>query len=376
MTAGAVDPPAQGTTLDRRTLGRALLARQRLLERADVPVPEMVEHLVGLQAQVPRDPYISLWSRLERFDPETLERLLLERAAVRMTLMRATLHLATAADAQPLRAAMQDVCERTFAASPFRRRLEGLDLAALLEAGRGLLEDRPRTIAELGTALAGRWPDRDRQAMAYAVRYLVPLVQVTPRGLLRRSEAPRLATLDAWLGAPRGPRPEPGLALDATVRRYLRAFGPATVSDIRAWSGRADLRGVVDRLRPSLRIYRDEAGRELLDVADGIFASGDAPAPVRLLGEYDNVFLGHADRSRVTGDLSWGMAYARRGAFFVDGTLAGAWRSSEANGRGVLALDAHRTLRRGDRAAVRDEAMSFARFLWPDGASPAVRWEA
>ena len=168
--------PAEGTVLDRRTLDRTLLARQHLLRRSGMPALDMVEHLVGLQAQVPRDPYISLWSRLRDFEPDALERLLLDRQAVRMTLMRTTLHLATAGDAVSLRGALQGVCERGFGSSPFRRRLDGVDLGELCAAGAALADERPRSVAELGLALAERWPDRDREAMAYAVRYLVPLV--------------------------------------------------------------------------------------------------------------------------------------------------------------------------------------------------------
>lgn len=194
--------PAEGTLLDRWTLNRTLLARQHLLQRSATPAPDMIEHLVGLQAQVPRDPYISLWSRLGDFEPGVLERLLLERRAVRMTLMRTTLHLVTAADAPVLRAAMQNVCRRGVRSSPFLRRLDSVNLDELCAAGVATVDERPRSVAELGLALAERWPNPDREAMAYAVRYLVPLVQVTPRGLLRRSAAPRVTTLAGWLGLP------------------------------------------------------------------------------------------------------------------------------------------------------------------------------
>lgn len=332
-------PPREGSRLDRRTLNRALLARQRLLDRVDLPVAEAIEELVGLQAQVPRDPYISLWSRLRGFDPADLERLLLERHAVRMTLMRTTLHLVTRADAGPLRAAMQDACERGFASSPFHRQLGGIDLGALLVAGTEIVEARPCTIADLGRALGERWPTRDANAMAYAVRYLVPLVHVPPRGLLHRSGAARVTTVAAWLGTPGGDASDSGTVVDEVVLRYLRAFGPATVADIRTWSWLTGLRGVVTRLRPRLRTYTDAAGRELLDVEDGVFADPDEPAPVRFLGEFDNIFLSHADRSRITGDAAWGTAYARMGAYFVDGVLAGAWRASEVQGRAALAVE-------------------------------------
>lgn len=364
-------PPREGSRLDRRTLNRALLARQRLLDRVDLPVADAIEELVGLQAQVPRDPYISLWSRLRGFDPVDLERLLLERHAVRMTLMRTTLHLVTAADAGPLRAVMQDACERGFASSPFRRQLDGIDLDALLAAGTEIVEARPCTISDLGRALGRRWPTQDSTAMAYAVRYLVPLVQVPPRGLLHRSGAARVTTVAAWLGTPGIDTLDADAGVDAVMLRYLRAFGPATVADIRTWSWLTGLRDVVARLRPRLRTYTDAAGRELLDVEDGVFADPDEPAPVRFLGEFDNVFLSHADRSRVTGDAAWGTAYSRMGAYFVDGLLAGAWRASRASGvegRATLTIEP-----RADPGNLRDEVVAegeaLLRLLFPDAAS-------
>ena len=273
-------------------------------------VPEIVEHLVGMQAQMPRDPYISLWSHLRDFEPATLERLLLDRQAVRMTLMRTTLHLVTARDAPVLRTVMQGVCERGYASSPYRRQNEGIDLAAVVAAGATIVEDGPCTMTELGRKLHQRWPTYDATAMAYAVRYIVPLVQVTPRGLLRRSAAPRVTTLSAWLDL--APADDHGTS--------------------------------TDRLCPRLRSYRDEARRELLDVEDGVFATSDEPAPVRFTGEFDNVFLAHADRSRIRGDLSWGETYLRTGAFFVDGFLAGAWRLRDDGARASLVVQPRRPL--------------------------------
>ena len=363
--------PSEGSVLDRRTLNRTLMARQHLLDRVSMPAPDLIEHLVGLQAQVPRDPYISLWSRLADFDPADLERLMLERKATRMTLMRTTLHLVTARDARRLRAVMQGVCERGFASSPFRRQLDGIDLEALLVAGTAVVEDRPRTIAELGAVLAERWPTHDRTAMAYAVRYLVPVVQVTPRGLLRRSAAPRLTTLTAWLG---DREPDAEARPDEVVLRYLRAFGPATVADVRAWSWLTEVRGIVEALRPRLRSYRDEAGRELLDVEDGLFAAPDTPAPVRFTGEYDNVFLAHADRSRITGDLSWGVAYTRKGAFFVDGFLAGAWHLAISKAGASVSIEAHRPLPRSEREAAGAEAERLVQVLAPDATLSSLTW--
>lgn len=374
-----MDAPPDGTTLDRRGLNRTYLTRQLLLERVALPIDAAIEHLVGLQAQVPTDPYTALWSRLRAFDPAQLGAMIADREAVRMSLLRMTLHLVTARDARRMRPVLQPMMARAFRSSAFGKQLGEVDLDAVLAAGTALLEDRPRTTSELGVDLAATWPDADRPSLAYAVRYLVPLVQIPPRGVWGRSGAARFTTLASWLGAP---LPEEALTAedapaadapaDALLLRYLRAFGPATISDVRTWSWFSGLRPVVARLRPQLRWYRDDAGRELLDVPGGVFADPATPAPVRFLPEFDNALLSHADRSRITGDGTWGTAYFHRGAFTVDGFLAGAWRVTRSRGAAQMEVEPFRSLAPRDRDEVGAEAEALLAFLAADAGTRSV----
>lgn len=353
-----METPPEGAVLDRRTLNRTLLARQLLLEPVrDEPI-RVVEHLVGLQAQVPLDPYVGLRARLATFDPEAVGAALLERRLVRLTLLRSTLHLVSAEDARRLRPALQGMLERAFASSPFARELAGLDLAPLLARGGRLLEERPRTMAELRAELASEWPDRDANALAYAVRYLVPNVQVTPRGVWGRTLQPTQATLAAWIGADGDAAPA-----EEIVRRYLRAFGPASAADVRTWSWLADARSVLERLRPELRVYRDEAGHELFDVPDGVFRDGAEVAPVRFLPEYDNVFLSHADRSRIADAVAWDTSFLHQGVLLVDGFVAGSWKPARGKSDPPLTVDLRTRVPARTRREIDREADALLEFL-------------
>jgi hypothetical protein len=345
--------------LTRRVLNRSLLARQLLLERASLPVARVVEDLVSLQAQEPRDPYVALWSRLDPFDPEELSALIASRQAVRMSLLRGTVHLATAGDCLAMRPVLQVVHERGFAGSAFARMLAGVDLGPVLRRSRELLDEEPRGPSELGRLLAAEWAGADPEALQIAARYVLPLVQVPPRGQFGVGARTRHAHLETFIGRPLGS----DTAADGLVLRYLRAFGPATVADARRWSRLPDLRQVFERLRPQLRTFADEQGRELFDVPDGILVDEDVEAPVRFLPEYDNLTLSHEDRSRVLPAERPPPGGRDTAAFLVDGMVAGTWKLARQKDDAVLRLRPWGALGRADQRAVEREGARLLDFL-------------
>jgi hypothetical protein len=360
--------------LSGRAVNRAFLARQLLLSRAQLGVPEAVEHLVGLQAQLPNPPYVGLWTRLAGFRADDLARMLLDREAVRIVLMRGTIHLVTAADCLFLRPVLAGFLERTLRTSTWGKGLVGVDYAELARAGRALVEERPLTFAELGALLADRWPDRDPGALANGVRNLVPLVQVPPRGVWGRSGVARHTSAESWLDRPLGTDADPA----PVVLRYLAAFGPATVRDVQAWSGLTRLGEVVDRLRPSLRTFRDEHGTELFDLPDAPRPDPATPAPVRLLPEFDNALLSHADRGRIMADEHRKVLFSNAngqipGAVLVDGKVVGMWKLTRAKKAAIVGVTPFARLTKRDVAAVTNEAVALLDFAAPGAETRDVR---
>jgi len=362
--------------LSRSELNRALLERQHLLRRADIPVRDMVEHLVGLQAQEIMPPYYGLWSRIDGFDPNELGRLLEEREVVRLWLMRGTIHLATVEDALAFKPLTQVVAERQHRGGHFSRRMGGADIEALLKTARELLAEEPLGGRELGRRLVVRGFGDDPEAIANAARTHLPLVQVTPRGIWGQRGQAKLATIQSWTG--RELEPEP--SIDDFVLRYLRAFGPASVADIQNWSGLTRLTEVVERLRERLVAFQDERGRELFDLPDAPRPEPDVPAPVRLLGEYDNVLLGHADRKRIIpADFPWAAMLAP-GRFvnnlLVDGELRATWwleRPGKATA--LLGIRPFGRLSKQDREEVEAEAQRMVDFAAAEATARDVRFE-
>jgi hypothetical protein len=331
------------------------LQRQGLLARSDAPAIDMIEQLVGMQAQEPQNPYLALWSRLDGFDPAELSRLLAERHAVRAQLMRATIHLVSARDCLALHPITQPVLARTFT-SPWGKGLAGADVREVAAAGLELLAKRPRTRAELGALLAPRWPDADPKSLAHAVTFNTALVQVPPRGLWGETGQATWAPVETWLNRELHPNP----TTDEVVLRYLAAFGPATVADIRTWSGLTGLREVIERLRPQLRTFRDEQDGELFDLPGAPLPDPDTPAPPRFLPEYDNLVLSHADRSRMFNALGPGGPFPQGraiGALLVDGFYGANWKLTEGDGAATLTIDGFEP-QPGDEADEVDEILA------------------
>ena len=349
------------TELSVRALNRATLARQFLLDRADLSVLGAVEHLCGMQAQEPQEPFVGLWSRLRAFDPVSLSELLVDRQVVRTHLMRRTVQLLAATDVLAWRS-RHDSMLRQRVLGTYRRELDGIDLDQLAAAGHAVMADgEPRSMTELVQALAPRWPAAPPRALGeMLIAALVPVAQTPPRGLWRTKGGVRNVLLTSWLGRPLAPGSEVGQEL---VLRYLAAFGPAATADIRAWSGLSGLPAAVSALRPWLVTFRDDHGRELLDLPDAPRPSPDTPAPVRFLPAFDNALLGYQDRTRIVDDSHRNLSVSGSRVVLVDGRVAATWTVTD----NAVAVTPLRPFTRTERTAVAEEGEALTSFLG-DGA--------
>ncbi|WP_412541793.1 winged helix DNA-binding domain-containing protein [Longispora sp. K20-0274] len=344
-------------TLSTRALNRTLLTRQHLVERVAMPVADMVEHLVGMQAQAPLPPYFGLWSRLADFRPADLSAGIVDRGLVRGTLMRGTLHLVTARDYLAARPVLQGMLDKALLGN-FAKRLGGLTRDELAAAGRAAVTGRAATPAEIGRALLETWPDGDPGALSTAARMYVPMVQVPPRGLWGSSGQAQFSTVEDWLGRSVDADTTP----DGLVLRYLAAFGPATTRDIQAWSWLTGIKAIVDRLRPRLRTFRSESGAELFDVLDAPLPDPDLPVRPRLVAAFDNLILSHADRSRILSDDHRQRIFTVNGQIpatvLIDGFVAGTWKLAD----GGLVIDTFGKLRAADKEALEAEGAGLLGF--------------
>ena len=364
---------AGSDVLGRRDLNRATLARQLLLDRADLDPVGAVERLAGLQAQLARPPFVGLWSRLRDFERDRLRQAALDRRVVRATMMRGTLHLVSAGDYRRLRGPLQPMLDaglRTILGA----RTEGVDVERLLAAAREVLAERPCPFDELRPRLAERVPGAEERALGYAVRMLLPLVQLPSAEAEWGWDAKAaFGRAEQWIGA----GPEAGTEPDELVRRYLAAFGPATPGDAGAWSGLRGLRDVFARLRPELVVLRDERGRELFDLPDAPRPGADAPAPVRFLPEFDNLVLAHDDRTRVLADEHRPFVTSKNlqvaATVLVDGFVAGTWKTERARGVAVLRVTPFGPIAAADRRALEAEGERLLAFTDPGAKGHEVR---
>ena len=357
-------------TLSTRQLNRALLARQMLLAREKATAVEAVEQLVGLQAQLARPPFVGLWTRLEGFRRNDLLGPLHERQIVRVTAMRGTLHLMSAADYVELRGALQPGLTRGLQ-SVLRDRAKDLDLDALVKEARIFF---PGTFDGFRAHLKKKDPQADERAMAYVIRLNLPLVQVPAEDRWGFPAAADFAMADAWLKKKVSTEPAPAHTL---VRRYLAAFGPATPGDAQAWSGLQGLREVFEELRPSLVTFRDARKRELFDLPDAPRPAEDTPAPVRFLPDFDNLVLSHDDRTRIIADEHRPLVTLKnlqvRATFLVDGFVAGTWKIERKKKTATLILEPFGKLDKKTLAALEREGDTLLRFAEEDAELREVR---
>jgi hypothetical protein len=335
--------------LTQRDLNRALLARQLLLERARLPIPRALERMGGLQAQYAPSMYAGLWTRLEGFERDALTRALERRSVIQATLMRATIHLVSKRDYWPFAVAIREPRRRWWErVHPNRPR----DMGPAAKRLRRYLADGPRRRKEIEEFLG-----RER---ALGVGAYLDLVRVPPSGTWEQRRADLYAAAEDWVGPESIEADE---ALTLLVRRYLAAFGPALRGDIADWAGVpvGEIDAALGRLK--LRRFRDEAGKELLDLPRAPLPDPDTPAPPRFLPVWDATLLVHCRRTQILPEEYRPLVFNVKtpqsvNAFLIDGRVAGTWRYEQ----GRVKLEPFEGVPRKSRRELEEEAKKLAAF--------------
>lgn len=342
------------------------------LDREALPVPAAIERLAGLQAQLASAPYVGLWTRLGDFKRQTLASQIESRKVVKATFIRATLHLVTAEDYMRFRTALQPLL--VGASSDIARRRGGdFDLDKVLKAARKFIGEKPRSFADISEMLTELLPDVDVGAMRYSVRTHIPLVQVPISGGWSYSNKPEFTLAEEWIGRKVSPKDD----LPELVKRYLAAFGPASVADAQTWLG-MKLKDTFEKLRPELQSYCGEGRVELFDLPGAPLPAEDVPAPVRFLPEYDNLLLSHSNRTRVIADEYRSKVYLPglrvAATILVDGFVRGAWKIEKTRTAAALVITPFEKLSKKDRGALVEEGERLVRFVEANAKSFEVRF--
>lgn len=339
-----------------------------LLARAAAAVPQAIEGLVGMQAQQARPPFVGLWTRIEGFEREDSARRIRDRSVVRATFLRGTLHLVTARDYVALRAPLQPALMAGLRAV-LKERADKLDLPAVVATARAFFGGAPRTFDAFRDHLAAADSGADARAGAYTARLCLPLVQVPTNAAWAYPTVADFTLADAWIGRAVGDSED----ARPLVRRYLEAFGPASLADMQAWSGHKGLKTALDALRPELAVLADEGRRELFDVPDAPRPPEDTDAPPRFLPEFDNLLLSHANRRRVLADAHRARVFLPglrvAATFLVDGWVAGTWKVERVKTKATLVVEPFAPLTRTVRAQLAEEGTRLVRFVEEDAAA-------
>jgi len=334
-------------------MNRAVLDRQLLLERADLDIPHALQRIGGLQTQYAPSGYIGLWARLSGFQRDALTAALNDRSVVQASLMRGTIHMVAADDFWPICAGIRTSLREWWLRIAKSRRLPEVDYDAVAGVLREALVDGPRPRIDLVAALerAGH-----PKPLWEGAALWVDMVRVPPSGTWERRRADLYGLAEQWL-APTEVSEAAGLRLLLT--RYLQAFGPASVADAAKWAGVPRSRMEPIAASMPLISYHDEAGADLVDLADAQLTDSTVRAPVRLLPTWDATLLVHCRHAGILPEEFRQAIFHTKnpqsvGTVLVDGAVAGTWawrptgvevaelRGLTAKERGHVATEAER----------------------------------
>jgi hypothetical protein len=344
---------ARNRTLSERELNRTLLARQMLIERVRAPLPRVLERMGCLQAQYAPSMYIGFWSRMARFERAHLDDALERRTVVQGTLMRATIHLVSKRDYWPIALGIRGSRREAWLNTSYRREYSAGQMTAAARRLRSRLGDGTMSRKEIHELLGSD------SRVTNGVNMWLDLIRVPPSGTWKRRRADLYAAAEHWVGQP--PELDVADGIELLIRRYLAAFGPASLAELANWAGLPPKRVAPVLERIETRRFEAEDGTELIDLRRAPLPDPETPAPVRFLPTWDAILLAHARRAGVLPEEHRPKLFSSKSpqsfpSFLVDGRVAGIWRYE----KGKVEIQPFGRLDAGARRALREESERLA----------------
>jgi len=332
---------------------------------------------MGLNAQGALNFQFSLWNRVSELSRDFIPQALFEeRSLVRSWLMRDTVHIIPASRLELYRAALKrplmNEWNRWTVKTGKKESPEAWEplYPQVLER----LEKRPLTMNELLEEMGWSGQD-DKGNLSRLVREMSHqglLCHAASSGPWYHNTEHAFARVDRWLPSSAEDPPEEGKSLGELARRYLRSYGPATVSDFSYWSGMR-----VRDARPAFEAISDMTEevsisgqrRKYLvlkeDMAQ-LCGTEDLSTHVRLLPQFDALVMGHRDKTRFIDPSHKSDIFLPRAGIaatiLLDGMVTGVWKIRKHKKNWRLELSPFRNLSEEEHGAINLEVESLHYF--------------
>jgi len=329
------------------------------------------QNICGVQAQVMSAAEMQLWARRHDLTRAEIHSALWEkRRLVKTYGMRGTLHLLPTADFFIYINALKKSVVESVRRIMLRLGITAKEAEGLNEAAMAALRAGPLTKGELTEQVKFKVGKKVRAAMAQFWNIFRPAFA---EGLIcygpESGKEAVFIRVDQWL--PKQKEISEAEAQQMLLRRYLRAYGPATLPDFSKWTGlrMKEAKAVWETMQEDFIevSIEDEKAFLLRDDHDQLTNSSPDGQVLRLLPHFDPYLLAHADKNHLVDSSHYKRVYRNQGwispVILLDGRVVGVWSYTRRAKRWALEIEPFEKFSKAIRAKIEEEAASLGNFL-------------